>query len=116
MTGPVVALLGTGTTIVLRFQLERREATPLKATVLVPGVGPNPDPKIVTKVFAPPEIGDRLLIFGTTVNVTPLLGTPFAVTTTGPVVATVGTGTTIVVPFQLVAVATAPLNVTVLVP
>jgi hypothetical protein len=49
-----------------------------------------------------------------TVNVTPLLATPLAVTTTLPVVAPVGTATTIDVLLQLVIeVATIPLNVTV---
>jgi len=53
----------------------------------------------------------------TTVNATPLLAVPPTVTTTFPVVAPVGTGITIVVAFQLVAVpAPVPLNVTVLVP
>jgi hypothetical protein len=52
-----------------------------------------------------------------TVKLTPLLATPPTVTITFPVVAPVGTGITIVVAFQLVAVpADVPLNVTVLVP
>ena len=52
-----------------------------------------------------------------TVKDTPLLATPPAVTTTLPVVAPVGTGMTMVVAFQLVAVpAGVALNVTVFVP
>src|SRR6267378_2617410 len=53
---------------------------------------------------------------GTTVKLTPLLATPPTVTTTLPVVAPVGTGTTMLVALQLVGVAAVPLNVTVLVP
>jgi hypothetical protein len=63
-TGPVVALLGTGTTIVLAFQLEGPAETPLKVTVLVPRVGPNPVPEIVTKAFTPPDVGEMLPIDG----------------------------------------------------
>jgi hypothetical protein len=51
-----------------------------------------------------------------TMNATPLLGTLDTVTTTFPVVAPVGTGTTIVVAFQLVGVPAVPLNLTELVP
>ena len=47
---------------------------------------------------------------------TPLLATPFTVTTTGPVVAADGTEVPIVVTFQLVGVADLPLNETVLEP
>ncbi len=49
-------------------------------------------------------------------NVWPLLATPLTVTTTLPVVAPAGTGTTMLVADQLVGVAVVPLNVTVLVP
>ena len=51
-----------------------------------------------------------------TVKLTPLLGTPLSVTTTLPVVAPEGTGTTMLEAFQLVGVAGVPLKVTVLVP
>ena len=52
-----------------------------------------------------------------TVNFTPLLATPLTVTITLPVVAPDGTGITMVVVFQVLAVpADVPLNVTVLVP
>ena len=51
-----------------------------------------------------------------TVNVTPLLVMPPTVTTTLPVVAPEGTGTTMLVALQLVGVAAMPLNVTVLDP
>jgi hypothetical protein len=49
-------------------------------------------------------------------NVLPLLGIPAMVTTTGPVVAAAGTVAMMLVALQLVAVAIAPLNVTVLLP
>src|SRR5271165_3947366 len=53
---------------------------------------------------------------GVTVKVVPLLATPPTVTTTFPVVAPAGTGATMLVALQLVAVAVVPLNLTVLVP
>src|SRR6267154_1328908 len=51
-----------------------------------------------------------------TVNCTPLLAIPPAVTTTLPVVAPAGTGATMLVALQLVGVAAVPLNATPLVP
>jgi len=51
-----------------------------------------------------------------TVKSTPLLACPPTVTTTLPVAAPAGTGTTMLGSFQLVGVAVVPLNVTVLVP
>src|SRR6516225_2452772 len=51
-----------------------------------------------------------------TVKLTPLVTRPPTVTTTLPVVAPDGTGTTMLVADQLVGVAVVPLNVTVLVP
>src|SRR5580704_2566768 len=54
--------------------------------------------------------------FEFTVKLTPLLGWPPTVTTTFPVVAAFGTGTTRLVALQLVGAAAVPLNVTVLVP
>jgi hypothetical protein len=58
-------------------------------------------------VKVPPEL---------TVKRTPLLATPPTVTTTLPVVAPAGTGTTRLVALQLVGVAVVPLKVTVFVP
>ncbi len=52
---------------------------------------------------------------GTTVNGDPLLASPPTVTTTLPVVAPVGTVTTMLALLQLVTVAAVPLNATVLV-
>jgi hypothetical protein len=51
-----------------------------------------------------------------TVNVNALLATPPTVTTTAPVVAPLGTGTTMLLALQLVGVPAVPLKVTVLVP
>jgi hypothetical protein len=51
-----------------------------------------------------------------TVKVEPLLATPPTVTTTGPEVAPVGTGTLMLVSLQLAGDAAVPLNVTVLEP
>jgi len=117
-TFPVVAPAGTGATIFQPSQLVGLAATPLKVTVVEPCVVPKLEPLIVTDVPTGPEVGDRVVILGVgkTVNFMPLLATPPTVTTTFPVPAPVGTGTLIVVAFQLVGVAAVPANVTVLEP
>jgi hypothetical protein len=115
-TGPEVAPAGTGTTIEVALQLAGDAAAPLKVTV--PCVVPKFIPVIVTAVPTCPAVGERLLITGvfSTEKLVPLLETPDTVTTTFPVVAPLGTGTTIDTAFQLLGVADVPLNVTVLVP
>src|SRR5437667_453379 len=117
-TLPVVAPDGTGTTMLVADQLVGVAVVPLNVTVLVPCVAPKPVPAIVTAVATAPLVGDRLVIVGgtVTVNDTPLLASPPTVTTTLPVAAPDGTGTTMLVADQLVGVAVVPLNVTVLVP
>src|SRR5689334_5225710 len=117
-TSPVVAPVGTGTTILIALQFVGVAAVPLKVTVLVPCIKPKFIPVIVTDVPTGPDVGFRLVIDGgiVTVNVTPLLAVPPTVTTTFPVVAPAGTGTTILVMLQFVGAAVVPLNVTVLVP
>jgi len=115
-TLPVVAPVGTGTKIVKWLQLEGVAVTPLKVTVLVPCVAPKSPPEIATEVPGAPDVGFRLVMLGVTPKLTPLLATPPTVITTFPVVAPVGTGTTMLVALQLVGVAVVPLNVTVLVP
>ena len=115
-TLPVVAPEGTGTTIVVAFQLVGAAAVPLKVTVLEPCVAPKFEPVIVTEVPADPDVGFKLEILGHTVNAAPLLATPPTVTTTLPVVAPDGTGTTMLDTLQLVGVAAVALNPTVLVP
>jgi len=77
-------------------------------------------PVTVMSVPIGAEVGVKLVMVGggTMVKATPLLATPPTVTTTFPVVAPLGTGTTMLVPdvLQLVGVADVPLKVTVLVP
>jgi hypothetical protein len=117
-TLPVVAPDGTGTTIDVDDQLEGVAVVPLNLTVLDPLLDPNPVPLIVTGVLADPAVGESEVMVGdtATVNWTPLLASPPTVTTTLPVVAPGGTGTTMLVADQLVGVAVVLLNLTVLDP
>jgi len=118
-TVPVVAPVGTGTTMLVALQVVAVAAVPLNLTVLVPCVAPKFAPVIVTDAPTNPEVGFKLVMLGAgtvTVKLLPLLATPPTVTTTVPVVAPVGTGTTMLVALQVVAVAAVPLNLTVLVP
>ncbi len=89
-------------------------------TVLAPCDAPKLLPAIVTDVPTTPDVGLTLVILGgggdVTVKATPLLGVPFTVTTTGPVVAPAGTGATMLVALQAVGAAAVPLNWTVLAP
>src|SRR5713226_7517172 len=118
-TFPGVAPAGTGATMLVAPQLVGVAAVPLKVTVLVPCVAPKFAPLIVTDAPTNPDVGLKLVMLGpgtVTAKLTPLLATPPTVTTTLPVVAPAGTGATMLVAFQLVSVATIPLNLTVLVP
>jgi hypothetical protein len=117
-TLPVVAPVGTGTTIEVALQLVGVAVVPLNVRLLVPWVEPKFVPVIVTDVPTTPEVGERVVIEGggITVKETPLLAWLPTVTTTLPVVAPLGTGTTIELALQLVGVAVVPLNLTVLVP
>jgi hypothetical protein len=119
-TFPLVAPAGTATVIVFAFQAEAAPAAvPLNVTVLVPWLGPNPLPVMVTADPTGPEFLERYEITGrgATVKATGLLATPFTVTTTLPLVAEGGTKAVILVALQLEAVPEfTPLNVTVLVP
>jgi hypothetical protein len=118
-TLPVVAPAGAGTAMLVALQLVGVAAVPLNFTVLVPCVEPKFVPVMVIGVPTNPDVGFRLVMLGpdvVTVNATPLLFTPPTVTTTLPVVAPVGAGTTMLVALQLVGVAAVPLNFTVLVP
>ena len=115
-TFPVVAPDGTGTTMLPALQLVGVACVPLKVTALAPCVAPKVVPVIVTDDPTAPEVGLRLLMCGITVKLNPWLATPPTVTTTFPVVAPDGTGTTMLVALQLIGVADVPLNVTVLVP
>jgi hypothetical protein len=71
---------------------------------------------MVTEVPGAPEAGDRLLILGDAITIkdTPLLSTPLTWTTTLPLLAPAGTGTTMLLTLQLVGVAAVPLKATVL--
>jgi hypothetical protein len=112
--GPLVAPLGTGTTMLVAFQPVGVAAVPLNVTVLAPCDAPKFVPVIVTDVPAGPLVGFRLLIVGVggvTLKGTPLPATP-TTTLTFPLVAPVGTGTVMLVALQIVGVATVPLNCT----
>jgi hypothetical protein len=63
-------------------------------TVLDPCVVPKFAPLIVISIPIDPMVWERLVMVGVgfTVKFTPLLASPNAVTTTGPVVAPPGTG------------------------
>jgi hypothetical protein len=105
--------------MLVALQLDGVAVVPLNVTVLVPWLAPKFVPAMVTEVPMPPEVGLRLVIVGAatvTVKLTPLLAIPPTVTTTFPVVAPLGTGTTILVALQLVGAAVVPLNVTALEP
>ena len=113
-TLPLVAPAGTGTTMLVALHVvgvaravERDRARALRRAELVP--------VIVTAAPTGPDAGSRQVMLGgtVTVNVTPLLARPPTVTTTFPVVAPAGTGTTMLVSLHAVGVAAVPLNVTV---
>jgi hypothetical protein len=90
----------------------------LNATMLPPWLVPNPVPEIVTEDPIDAEVVDKLVIFGTTVNATPLLAVPLTVTTTDPVPpgAAAGTGAVTDVALQVVGTVDVPLKVTRLLP
>lgn len=111
-TGPVVAPEGTGTAMLVFAQLVGEAVVPLNVTVLFPWEPPNVNPLIVIEVPGAPPFGDRLLMLGATLKLTPLLSTPLACTTTFPVVAPDGTVATTLVALQLVTLPIVPLNFT----
>src|SRR6202040_1338774 len=108
----------TGTTRLVALQLVGVAAVVLKVTVLVPCAAPKFVPAIVTAVPTGPIAGVSVVSVGATVTVklSALLARPPTVTTTAPVVAPAGTGTTRLVALQLVGAAAVPWKVTVLVP
>jgi hypothetical protein len=115
-TGPLLAPTGTGKTIDAELQLVVGAATPPMVTEPLPRLAPKFVPVIVTDVPTGPEAGVRLAILGGTVNATALLELPPTVTMTDPLLAPVGTGTTMDVMLQLVGVADTPPNVIELLP
>ncbi len=66
MTGPLVAVAGTGATMLVLLQLAGVAVTPLKVTVLVPWVSPKFEPVIVIAVPTGALTDERLLIAGGT--------------------------------------------------
>jgi hypothetical protein len=118
VTFPVVAAAGTSAVITLLFQLVVVAVVPLKATVLFPCVKPKLVPVMVTAVPGGPWFGERFATVGAgIVNKAPLLGVPFTVTITFPVLAPNGTSATTFVSLQLlIVVAWIPLKLTVLLP
>jgi len=114
-----VAPVGTVATIfVADHDVIEVAGVPLNVMVLVPWVDPKLKPFTVTEVPTLPEGGLMLVMPGPepTTKMTPLLDSPPTVTITGPVVAPLGTGTAMLVPLQVVGIATVPLNVTTLEP
>lgn len=108
--------MGTGAVMLVSLQVVGVAGVPLNVTVLVPCVGPNALPAIVTDAPIDAAEGLRLEMLGMTVKATALLATPATVTMTLPVSAPAGSGVTIVLGPQEVGVAATPLNETVLVP
>jgi len=117
-TLPVVALLGTVATMLVALQLVAAVGVPLNEIVLVPCVVPKFVPLIVTEIPTGPEDGFKPVMFGvgTTVNGTALLASAPTVTMIFPVVAPLGTGTSMLNELHLVGLPGVPLNVIVLVP
>ena len=116
-TFPVVVAGGTVATMLVLLQLVVTAVRPLNFAVLAPLVAPKLEPAIVTDAPGKPEVGVSPVMLGleTTEKGLPLLSTPLDRTTTLPVVAPLGTVTTMLVADHVVAVAVVPLNFTVLV-
>jgi len=102
--------------MLVSLQLAGVAGVPLNVTVLVPCVAPKPPPVMIIDVPAAPDVGERLIMLGTTVKLSALLAPPLVVTTTFPVVPPSGTCVAMLVSLQLVGEATVPLKVTALAP
>jgi hypothetical protein len=76
-TLPVVVPVGTVATIDVAVQLVIVVAV-VVLNFTVPWVVPKLVPVIVTEAPTAPVVGDRLVMFGSTVNDDPLLSTPLA--------------------------------------
>ena len=116
--GPELAPEGTANSIAVLDQPKAVCGVPSRVTVLLACEFVKFVPTIVTTVPTIPDEGDRLKMPGpeVTVKSVPLLGTAETVTTTLPVVALKGTGTTMPVAVHAVGVAEIPPKVTVLDP
>ena len=123
-TLPVVAPVGTDTTMLVADHVDGVADVPLNVTMLASWAAPKLDPEIVRDAPAGPLFGERAVTLGSgarvggtvTVYGSALLATPPTVTTTFPLVAPAGTGTPMLVIDQFVGAAGVPLKVTVLVP
>jgi hypothetical protein len=115
-TLPVAAPEGTVATMLVELQLEMVAASVPNFTPPLPCVEPKFDPVIVITEPTAPVFGARLVMLGAgvSVNVDPLLACPPTVTTTGPLVAPVGTGAVMDVALHAVGVEAIPLKLTVL--
>jgi len=104
----------TTATIEVSPQLVIAESVPLKLRVLLLCEAPNPLPVTVTDDPTGPTVGNMLVMAGCapTINDTPLLVTPRAVTVTGPLVALAGTMAVMLVSLQEAIEAVTPLNFT----
>jgi hypothetical protein len=63
-TFPLEAPPGTGTVMPVALQAVGNAVVPLKVTVLLPCVSPNPVPTTMTSVPTGPELGDKLVMTG----------------------------------------------------
>jgi hypothetical protein len=110
-TGPDVIPAGTIAVMEVLLHEVVSADMPLKVTMFSPCDTPNPVPAIVTGVPVGPAVGISDDACGMTVKLMPLLGPAADVTITGPEVAFVGTGTTMLESVQLLGDAGTPLNV-----
>jgi hypothetical protein len=113
ITGPVVAVAGTATTICVLLQLVGLPAIPLKVTA--PATDPKFVPLMATESPARAALGEMLLILGAgIVNDVLLLAIPMLVVTTKlPLVASAGTLALMLVLLHEITGAEVPLKVTV---
>jgi hypothetical protein len=113
ITGPVVAVAGTATTICVLLQLVGLPAIPLKVTA--PATDPKFVPLMATESPARAALGEMLLILGAgIVNDVLLLAIPMLVViTTPPLVASAGTLVLMLVLLHEITGAEVPLKVTV---
>ena len=117
-TFPLLAPAGTATVMLPALHELTVAAVPLKLTVLPPCVAPKLEPAITTDEPTAPLLGVIVLMLGggTTVKLTPALGTPDTVTTTLPVLAPAGATAVMLLALHDVTLAVIPLKLTLLVP
>src|SRR5579864_1127062 len=113
-TLPVVAPPGTATEMLESDQLLTGAGWPLNVTTPAPCVDPKPLPEMMTEAPGDPLVADKPVITGAiTVNATPLLCKPPAVTTTLPLAAPLGTVAVMLVSDHPEVEAVCPFKVTV---